>query len=114
MGEMLRFADDAAKAAQKTSKTTVPSKATDTLSTVRKTGKAPTGYKGGRTFKNDGRGGGQVLPKTDSSGNSITYKEYDVNPYQKGKNRGAERLVIGSDGNGYYTNDHYDTFTLIE
>ncbi len=53
---------------------------------------------------------GRVL----SDSNPITYKEYDVNPYQKGVNRGAERLVRGSDGRSYYTNDHYETFTLIE
>jgi guanyl-specific ribonuclease Sa len=47
------------------------------------------------------------LPKTDSNGNPINYKEYDVNPYQKGVNRGTERIVIGSDGKAYYTNDHY-------
>ncbi|MCV4714119.1 hypothetical protein OFC05_29060, partial [Escherichia coli] len=68
--------------------------------------------------KNDGRGGGQVLPKTDSAGNPIKYKEYDVNPYQKGVNRGAERLVRGtSDGktyHTYYSNDHYRTFVKIE
>jgi RHS repeat-associated protein len=81
-------------------------------------GKPPSGFKGGRIFKNDGRGGGQVLPKTDSAGNPIKYKEYDVNPYQKGVNGGAERLVRGtSDGktyHTYYSNDHYRTFVKIE
>ena len=92
----------------------IPSKATDTLAHIKKTGNAPPGYKGGRTFKNDGRGGGQQLSQKDASGNPISYKEYDVNPYQKGVNRGAERLVHGSDGKSYYTNDHYKTFTPIE
>jgi guanyl-specific ribonuclease Sa len=63
---------------------------------------------------NDGRGGGQVLPKTDAAGKPITYREWDVNPYQKGVNRGAERVVTGSDGKSYYTNDHYGTFTPID
>lgn len=89
----------------------MPSKATDTLTHIRNTGRAPTGYKGGRTFRNDGRGGGQVLPKADGSGNPITYKEYDVNPFTKGVNRGPERIVIGSDGKAYFTGDHYGTFT---
>ncbi|MGI5157296.1 DNRLRE domain-containing protein [Microbispora sp. CA-102843] len=72
------------------------------------------GYRGGRTFSNDGRGGGQVLPRTDGNGNAITYREYDVHPYVRGRNRGAERIVIGSDGKVYYTSDHYDTFTQIQ
>jgi guanyl-specific ribonuclease Sa len=59
---------------------------------------------------NDGRGGGQVLPRFDPKGNPITYREYDVNPYTPGVNRGAERIVIGSDGSKYYTGDHYRTF----
>ena len=63
---------------------------------------------------NDGRGGGQVLPRQDAVGNPIIYKEYDINPYQRGVNRGAERIVIGSDGRAYYTSDHYSTFTLME
>ena len=92
----------------------VPSKAKDTLAHIKKTGSVPPGYKGGRTFKNDGRGGGQRLPQKDASGNAISYTEYDVNPYQKGVNRGTERLVRGSDGKSYYTNDHYKTFTPIE
>lgn len=92
----------------------IPTNATDTLTHINKTGNVPPGYKGGKTFNNDGRGGGEVLPKKDAAGNLITYKEYDVNPYQKGVNRGAERIVKGSDGKTYYTNDHYNTFTPIE
>ena len=89
----------------------VPQKTRDTLGTVNQTGAAPSGYRGGATFANDGRGGGQVLPTTKPDGSSITYKEYDVNPYTPGVNRGPERLVVGSDGRAYYTNDHYTTFT---
>jgi hypothetical protein len=74
-------------------------------------GAARPGYVGGRTFNNDGRGGGQVLPRHDASGRSITYKEYDVNPLTPGVNRGGERVVVGSDGSRYYTDDHYGTFT---
>lgn len=90
----------------------VPKKAQDVSGQIDKNnGASPPGYKGGRTFENDGRGGGQQLPKTDAKGNPISYKEYDVNPYQKGVNRGTERIVKGSDGSTYYTNDHYGTFT---
>ena len=66
------------------------------------------GYKGGRTFENNGKG--MLLPKSNADG-AITYREWDVNPYTKGVNRGAERLVTGSDGSAYYTTNHYDTFT---
>lgn len=63
---------------------------------------------------NDGRGGGQVLPRLDSKNSPISYKEYDVNPYQRGVNRGSERVVIGSDGSSYYTKDHYRSFDQIQ
>lgn len=66
------------------------------------------GYKGGRAFEN--RGPGMKLPGSGPNG-SITYREWDVNPYTKGVNRGSERLVMGSDGSAYYTTNHYDTFT---
>ena len=77
--------------------------------------KIPGTKKGGVTFENDGRGGGQVLPKKDADGNPITYKEYDINPTPKpGQTRGRERMVVGSDGRAYYTDDHYKTFTEIK
>lgn len=40
----------------------------------------------------------------------VDYREWDVNPHVKGVDRGAERLVTGSDGSAYSTRDHYDTF----
>ncbi len=92
----------------------VPSNATQTLRRIEGTGSAPAGYKGGGKFSNDGRGGGAVLPKAAPDGAPIAYKEYDVNPYSPGVNRGAERIVIGSDGRAYYTGDHYKTFTEIK
>ena len=76
-------------------------------------GSPPPFTKGGKTFANDGRDGGQVLPQTDSSGNLVTYKEYDVNPTVTGVDRGKARLVFGSDGSAYYTCDHYRTFTKL-
>jgi RHS repeat-associated protein len=94
---------------------TIPPHVRDVLRRIKSSsGRAPSGYKGGRTFKNDGRGGGQTLPKNDASGNPITYREYDVQLYQQGVNRGTERVVRGSDGSSYYTSDHYGTFTKIE
>ncbi|MBO0856707.1 MAG: ribonuclease [Nocardia sp.] len=67
------------------------------------------GTKGGDTWQN--RSG--QLPKSDSSGKAIAYKEWDVNPKQKGQTRDAERIVTGSDGSAYYTGDHYKTFTRM-
>lgn len=40
------------------------------------------------------------------------YHECDINTLGKNK-RGAERLVFSDDGRIYYTNDHYETFTLL-
>ncbi len=54
------------------------------------------------------------LPRIDSDGGAITYREYDVNEQVLGQNRDAERFVAGSDGNVYYTNDHYTTFWRIK
>jgi len=76
-------------------------------------GAAPPGFKGGRTFKKLGKDGEEKLPEFDSAGNPITYQEWDVNSYQKGINREAERLVTGSDGSARYTDDHYQTYVRI-
>jgi len=43
-----------------------------------------------------------------------TYKEWDVNTYRRGVNRGQERLVTGSDGSAYYTDNHYKTFVRVK
>lgn len=40
------------------------------------------------------------------------YHECDINTLGKSK-RGAERLVFDDRGNIYYTDDHYETFTLL-
>ena len=41
-----------------------------------------------------------------------TYTECDIGT--KGRNsRGAKRIVFSNDGLIYYTDDHYETFTLI-
>lgn len=89
----------------------VPAKATEVLAHIRQHRAPPPGTKGGSVFDNDGRNGGQLLPKTDSRGNPIQYREWDVNPSQKGADRGLERIVTGSDGRAYYTANHYETFT---
>lgn len=72
-------------------------------------GKAPVGFKGGKQFRND-KG---TLQQTMKNGFSVTYREYDVNPFVKGVNRGVERLVIGSNGLAYKTVNHYLSFQLL-
>ncbi|MFZ7133298.1 MAG: ribonuclease domain-containing protein [Eubacteriales bacterium] len=83
----------------------VPQKARDVADKIKENdGEAPEGYQGGAEFENKEG----LLPK------GVKYKEYDVDPLVKGENRGAERIVIGDDGSVWYTNDHYQTFILVE
>jgi guanyl-specific ribonuclease Sa len=91
----------------------VPAKVTTVLKHIDTSHKPPDGYEGGRKFHNEGQGGEQRLPQKDKEGNAISYQEWDVNPKVQGVNRGAERLVTGSDGSAYYTSDHYRTFTKV-
>ena len=95
------------------SSASVRTKALYVLSVVDVTGRAPSGYVGGRQFMNDGRGGTSALPRTDGAGRPVTYTEYDVNPKINGVNRGPQRLVTGSDGAAYCTGDHYLTWTRL-
>lgn len=81
-------------------------KAWNVFDRVTAKGSPSPGFKGGGVFKNaEGR-----LPGFDGAGNPVSYREWDVNPYVKGVDRGAERVVTGSDGAAYYTGDHYDSF----
>ncbi len=63
--------------------------------------------KWGSKFKNkDG-----ILPTKTANKAPITYKEYDiVDPKLPVSERGAYRIVEGSDGSRYFTGDHYDSF----
>jgi guanyl-specific ribonuclease Sa len=91
-------------------KTVIPEKVYRVWEHVKEHYTPMAGYVGGRNFGNyEGH-----LPKRDGGGNSVMYREWDVNPKVEGKNRGAERLVTGSDGRAWYTNDHYDTFTELK
>jgi ribonuclease T1 len=82
----------------------VPAKAVEVYEFVIRNGKAPKGYVGGRVWHNREH----RLP---AGGN---YREYDVNPKVKGKNRGAERIIVDIDRkSGWYTGDHYRTFIPI-
>lgn len=72
-------------------------------------GQAPGTNAAGTYFNKD-----KTLPVIDSAGNSITYKEFDVNDRLLGMRRDSERLLKGSSGKVYYTNDHYRSFIEIE
>jgi dienelactone hydrolase len=87
----------------------IPEKVLKVLAYVDDKGEAMTGYEGGRTFGNFEK----VLPQTDDKGRRIKYREWDVNPLKMGVNRGPERLVTGSDGSAWFTEDHYKTFKKI-
>jgi guanyl-specific ribonuclease Sa len=91
----------------------VPDKVETVLKHIDEHHAAPNGYEGGREFHNAGRNGEESLPKRDAHDRPIKYQEWDVNLKVAGVNRGAERLVTGSDGSAYYTSDHYRTFTKI-
>ncbi len=91
----------------------IPQIARDVLYYISQTGEAPPGYQGGRTFRNDGRAGGEVLPRSGPNGEAITYREWDIHPYSPRVNRGAERIVTSSDGKAYYTGNHYGCFSEI-
>jgi len=54
-----------------------------------------------------------LLPTHDQTGNVIQYYESDLFPALQGINRGIQRIVVGSDGSAYYTDDHYRTFVRI-
>jgi dienelactone hydrolase len=95
--------------APKTAAKGVPDKVLKVLEYVDKHAAPLEGYEGGRSFGNFER----RLPQTDEKGRRLKYREWDVNPLRPGVNRGPERLITGSDGSAYYTDDHYKTFRKI-
>jgi ribonuclease T1 len=88
----------------------VPQKVYDVLTYVRANRHAMQGYVGGRRFGNFEN----HLPRSDADGKPIRYQEWDVNPKVRGRNRGTERLITGSDGRAWYTNDHYNSFVEVK
>lgn len=67
------------------------------------------GTRGGDTWQNrEGR-----LPRADAAGAAVGYREWDVNPKQRGQTRDAERIVTGSDASAWYTGDHYQSFVRM-
>ncbi len=77
---------------------------------IRSNGRAPDGYVGGRRFQNREK----KLSLYDSQGKPLRYQEWDVHPKVSGRNRGAERLITGSDNSAWYTADHYNSFKRIQ
>ena len=95
------------------SRNSVPKNVLFVLKYVEEHHEAPAGYEGGREFHNYGGRNEESLPRRDDHGRAIAYQEWDVNRKVRGVNRGAERLITGSDGSAFYTSDHYRTFTKI-
>jgi guanyl-specific ribonuclease Sa len=88
----------------------IPIYARDTLAYIRQHAFSPPGYVGGRIYGNyEGQ-----LPRYNAKRKRIEYREWDVRPKAEGRNRGAERLVTGSDGRVWYTADHYRTFLEVK
>lgn len=87
----------------------VPEQARRVLAHVRAHGEAPPDTEGGRRFGNYER----RLPERDAQGRPLRYREWDLWPRKRGRNRGPERLVTGSDGRAWYTGDHYRSFTEV-
>jgi len=80
------------------------------LAYIRQHGYAPPGYVGGRVFGNyEG-----LLPRYDARRRRLEYREWDVRPMGENHNRGAARLVTGSDGRAWYSADHYRSFVEVK
>lgn len=95
---------------EKDGNSVIPQKVYDVLNYIRANHHPMEGYVGGRVFTNREK----IVPDVDAHGNPIEYQEWDVNPKIQGQNRGTERILTGSDGRAWYTNDHYQTFTEIK
>lgn len=65
------------------------------------------GYKGGKTFLNDGSQRAARLHE------GPTYREWVLTQKVKGVGRDGRRLVTGSDGSAYFTTAHYVSFVQI-
>ncbi len=87
----------------------VPPEARETLAYIRAHHAAPAGFEGGRRFGNYER----RLPERDGQGRAIAYQEWDIHPHEAHRNRGAERIVTGSDGRAWYSGDHYRSFVEL-
>jgi ribonuclease T1 len=88
----------------------IPAKVYKVLEYVRQNNAPMNGYVGSRVFSNRER----RLPAKDVDGRKMKYQEWDVNPKKNGRNRGVERLITAANGQAWFTDDHYATFTAIK
>jgi RHS repeat-associated protein len=92
-------------------RSTVPNHALNVLGRLDRNGfQKIQGYEGGGIFENRPTKAGTVLLPKQSYG---YYQEWDVNPFTTRAARGMERVVTGSNGEAWYTNEHYESFTRI-
>jgi ribonuclease T1 len=87
----------------------IPQKVREVLAYINLHHRAQDKYVGGRVFSNREK----LLPLYDAQHHVITYQEWDVNPKIQNHNRDAERIITGSDGRNWYTDDHYKSFKEI-
>ena len=85
-------------------------KVQEVVEQIRKKGVPFDNYSGNGKYKNSNN----LLPDLDDVGKQIDYKEWDVDPKIKNQKRNAERIITGSDGSMYYTDEHYENFNKIE
>ncbi len=91
------------KATQQISYSELPLEAQQTLKNIEKGGPFPYA-KDGATFHNrEGK-----IPEKEPG----YYREYTVET-PGASNRGARRIIVGKNGEKYYTDDHYETFMEI-
>lgn len=82
----------------------LPAEAKTTLKLIDQGGPFPYPEKDGSTFYNRER----LLPNQPRG----YYREYTI-PTPGVKNRGAQRFVVGKQGEIYYTNNHYQSFVIV-
>jgi ribonuclease T1 len=81
----------------------LPPEARETLALIRQGGPFPYAKDGTEFHNREGR-----LPPKPSG----YYREYTV-PTPGARDRGARRIVMGAQGEAYYTGDHYRSFMRI-
>ncbi len=81
----------------------LPGEARDTIALIDKGGPYPYEKDGSVFGNNEG-----LLPKRERG----YYREFTV-PTPGSRDRGVRRLVVGKDGDVYYTADHYESFRQV-
>lgn len=81
----------------------LPKEGRDTLVTIKQGGPFP--------YKQDGTVFGNFERRLPEKSRGY-YREYTV-PKPGSRDRGARRIIVGREGEYYYTDDHYQTFQRI-